>query len=43
LHTVLGIIDHGSRLNIALRRLPRLNAWTLLGALFLAFGELVRR
>jgi transposase InsO family protein len=38
-HIVLGIVDHGSRLNMALRRLKRFNAWTLLGVLFLAFGE----
>jgi transposase InsO family protein len=38
-HIVLGIVDHGSRLNIALRRVRRLNVWTLLGTLFLAFGE----
>jgi transposase InsO family protein len=38
-HIVLGIVDHGSRLNIALRRLRRFNTWSLLGALFLAFGE----
>jgi transposase InsO family protein len=38
-HVVFGIVDHGSRLSIALRRLRRFNTWTLLGALFLAFGE----
>lgn len=38
-HVVLGIVDHGSRLNIALRYMKRFNTWTLLGALFLAFGE----
>ena len=38
-HVVLGIVDHGSRLNIALRRVRRFNVWTLLGTLFLAFGE----
>jgi transposase InsO family protein len=38
-HIVLGIVDHGSRLSITLRLLKRFNTWTLLGALFLAFGE----
>jgi len=38
-HIVLGIVDHGSRLDIALRRVRRFNVWTLLGTLFLAFGE----
>jgi transposase InsO family protein len=38
-HIVLGIVDHGSRLNIVLRRVRRFNVWTLLGTLFLAFGE----
>jgi transposase InsO family protein len=36
---VLGAIDHGSRLNLMLRHLRRLNRWTFLGALLLAFGE----
>ena len=36
---MLGVVDHGSRLDIALRRVPRFNVWTLLGTLFLAFGE----
>ena len=38
-HIVLGIIDHGTRLNLALRKLQRFNTWTLLGCLFLAIGE----
>jgi transposase InsO family protein len=38
-HDVLGIVNHGSRLSIALRPLKRFNAWSLLGCLFLAFGE----
>jgi transposase InsO family protein len=36
---VLGIVDHSLRLNIVLRRLRRVDTWTLLGALFLDFGE----
>lgn len=38
-HVVLGIVDHGSRWNIALRRLKRFNVYSLAGALLLAFGE----
>jgi transposase InsO family protein len=38
-HIVLGVVDHGSRLDIALRRVRRFNVWTLLGTLFMAFGE----
>lgn len=38
-HVVLGMIDHGSRLNLALRQLKRFNAWTFLGCVFLAIGE----
>jgi transposase InsO family protein len=38
-HIVLGVVDHGSRLDVALRRVRRFNVWTLLGTLFLAFGE----
>lgn len=37
-HTILGLIDHGSRLNLALRALPRFNTWTLLGAILIAIG-----
>lgn len=36
---MLGLVDHGSRLDIAPRRVRRFNSWTLLGTLFLAFGE----
>ncbi|MBI3259088.1 MAG: transposase family protein, partial [Ignavibacteriae bacterium] len=36
---VLGIIDHGSRMNLALRYLRHFNAWTFLGYVFLAVGE----
>lgn len=35
---VFGLIDHGSRLNLALHTLSRFNRWTLLGGLFLAIG-----
>ena len=38
-HIVLGAIDHGSRLNLILRRLRRFNRWTFLGCLLLAIGE----
>ena len=41
-HVVLGIIDHGSRWLITLQQLKRFNAWTLLGYLFIAFGEFGR-
>ena len=36
---VIGIIDHGSRLNVSLHVLKRFNSWTLLGVLFLAIGQ----
>ena len=36
LHTILGIVDHGSRRALELRVLPRKCAWTLLGYLCLA-------
>jgi transposase InsO family protein len=38
-HIVLGVVDHGSRLNIAPRRVRHFNLRTLVGTLFLAFGE----
>lgn len=38
-HFVLGLLDHGSRLNLLLRRLERFNRWTFLGCLFLAMGR----
>jgi hypothetical protein len=38
-HIVLGLVDHGSRLNLMLRAIPRFNAWTLLGYPFLAIGR----
>ena len=39
---VLGIVDHGSRLNLLLCYLPLLNQWTFLGYLFLAIGQFDR-
>ena len=39
LHTLLGIIDHGSRRLLQLRVLPSKAAWTLLGHLCLAIGR----
>ena len=41
-HVVLGAIDHGSRLNVMLRRVRRFNRWTFLGCLLLAIGEFGR-
>ena len=41
-HIVLGAIDHGSRLNLMLRRVRRFNRWTFLGCLLLAIGEFGR-
>lgn len=38
-HSVLGIVDHGTRLNLASRYMRRFNAWTFLGCLFLVIGE----
>lgn len=38
-HIVLGIVDHGARLCLVLRRLKRFNTWTFLGCLFLAIGQ----
>ena len=39
LHHVMGLIDHGTRLNLCLRRLGRFNTWTCLGCIFFAIGE----
>ena len=39
---VLGIIDHGSRLNLLLHYVSRFNQWTFLGYLFLAIGQFDR-
>ncbi|MDZ4282435.1 MAG: integrase core domain-containing protein [Hydrogenophaga sp.] len=39
LHTVLGIVDHGSRLAVRIARLPRKCSWTLLGHLCLAIAQ----
>lgn len=41
-HQALGIVDHGTRLNIALRWLKHFNAWTFLGCVFLAIGQFGR-
>ena len=38
-HVVLGLIDHGSRVLLRLRRLTNRGAWTVLGHLCLAIGE----
>jgi len=38
-HTILGIIDHGSRKLLTLETVSNKNAWTLLGYLFLAIGR----
>ena len=38
-HCILGIEDHGTRALLALEVLPRRNAWSLLGHLFLAIGR----
>ena len=42
LHTVLGILDHGSRRVLSLRALPRKCGWTLLGHLCLAVAQFGR-
>ena len=39
IHSVLGILDHGTRALLSLDLLERRNAWTLLGHLFLAMGR----
>lgn len=41
-HTVLGIVDHGSRLAVRLARLPRKCSWTLLGHLCQAIAQFGR-
>lgn len=38
-HTVLGIVEHGSRVALRLARLPRKCGWTLLGHLCLAIAQ----
>lgn len=38
-HIVLGIVDHGARLNLALQYLERLNAYTFLSCVFWAMGK----
>lgn len=39
LHTILGLLDHGSRGLLDLAALPNKCSWTLLGQLFLAIGK----
>ena len=39
IHSMLGIVDHGSRRLLALEPVQRKNAWTLLGHVFLAIGR----
>lgn len=38
-HSILGLIDHGSRALLCLAALPSKGSWTLLGHLFLAIGK----
>lgn len=38
-HTILGFVDHGSRMAVRLVRIPRKCAWTLLGHLCLAIAQ----
>jgi putative transposase len=39
MHSILGIVDHGTRRALALDALQNKNAWTLLGHLFIAIGR----
>ena len=39
IHSILGIIDHGSRKLVSLEVISRKNSWTLLGYLFIAIGS----
>lgn len=41
-HSILGMIDHGSRRILSLQVLRNKNAWTLLGYVFLAIGRFGR-
>ncbi len=41
-HSILGIVDHGSRLAMVLTRVPQKCAWTLLGHMCLAIARLGR-
>ena len=41
-HSILGIVDHGSRMAITLERVPALNAWTVAGYLLIAIGRFGR-
>jgi len=38
-HTILGILDHGSRVAVALKAVPRKCGWTILGHLCLAIAR----
>ncbi|OBY59325.1 hypothetical protein A9513_004555 [Pseudomonas sp. AU12215] len=38
-HTLLGVIEHGTRRLLELKAVPNKSAWTLLGYLFLAIGR----
>lgn len=38
-HTLIGVIDHGTRRLLELKAVPNKAAWTLLGYLFLAIGR----
>ncbi len=38
-HTVIGLVDHGSRLLLCLKRLGNRGAWTVLGHLCIAIGK----
>lgn len=38
-HTILGMVDHGSRVAVRLARIPRKCAWTLLGHLCLTIAQ----
>lgn len=42
IHTILGIVDHGSRLAVRMARVPNKCGWTLLGHLCLAIASLGR-
>jgi putative transposase len=39
IHSILGIVDHGSRRLLMLEAVQNKNAWTLLGRLFIAVGR----
>ncbi len=39
IHSLFGLLDHGSRSLLTLAALPDKTSWTLLGHLFLAIGQ----